>query len=224
MRPARDEIAQQGRGSAPACVTSSAVVGSSAMSSLRLERQAMRDHDALPLAARELVRIARRRERGEAAARRGRASLAPVSSRIALRRRVCQHNASATCAPMVFSGFSAVIGSWNTMPMSCAAQRAHLRLGQRRAGRCRRSGWRRRPPRRAAAAASRTAPSSTCRSRTRRPAPSPRRAAIDEIDPVRIGVSPIDERQSSSIVEQAHLALPPQVGDRAGRAGRRRAG
>lgn len=38
-------------------VTSSAVVGSSAMSSARLSTTAMYDHDALPHAAGELVRI-----------------------------------------------------------------------------------------------------------------------------------------------------------------------
>ena len=99
-----------------ACVvTSSAVVGSSAISSRRLERQRHGDHDALALAAGELVRV------GAARCVRGRAgrprAAAPARSRVAPSASAapCASNISAIWSPIRITGLSAVIGSWKIM-------------------------------------------------------------------------------------------------------------
>ena len=121
-------------------VTSSAVVGSSAISSFGLSAMADGDDHALALAAATVRADSGQREAFAPAGRRGRASARAASSRLARGSAcVCQRMSSATCSPMVFTGFSAVIGSWNTMPMSSPRRCAHLALGSLRAGRRRRS-------------------------------------------------------------------------------------
>ena len=95
-------------------VTSSAVVGSSAIRSARVASQRHRDHDALAHAAGQLVRIVRRPllRRGDAAhgaASRRRVRAASPGSPGGRR------SASTIWSPTVSTGLSDVIGSWNTI-------------------------------------------------------------------------------------------------------------
>ena len=103
-----------------------------------------------------------------AAGARARAAAAPRRAPRARAMPRCRRSGSATCSPTVCSGFSAVIGSWNTIADAVAAQRAQSRVGQARPARGRRSGCCRSPARLRAAAPSARARSSTCRSRSRR--------------------------------------------------------
>ena len=95
-------------------VTSSAVVGSSAISSSGLHDERHRDHHALPHAAGELVRIvASTRSLGDRDPDAARASRSRSRQRVALRSSLrCSRTASAICSPTVNTGFSEVIGSW----------------------------------------------------------------------------------------------------------------
>ncbi len=107
-------------------VTSSAVVGSSAISTLRLAGDRHRDHDALPHAARQLMRVL-----VEALRWRGNADLleqldrAPIE-RLRSARGSYSRSDSRSCRPMVCTGFSAVIGSWKIIADALAAHLAHL--------------------------------------------------------------------------------------------------
>ena len=93
-------------------VTSSAVVGSSAISSSGSQRQRLGDHRPLPLAAGQLVRV------GVDAPLRARGSRPASSSSMARCRAAFGaiawwlRSISAIWNPMVYTGFSAVIGSW----------------------------------------------------------------------------------------------------------------
>ena len=97
-------------------VTSSAVVGSSAMISLGLQASADGDHHPLAHAAGKLMRILLQAALGVGDAdqfqqlERGRAP-SRVHALVLLERSVIWR-------PMVSTGLSEVIGSWNTMPMS----------------------------------------------------------------------------------------------------------
>ena len=108
-------------------VTSSAVVGSSAISSDGLQASAMRDHRTLAHAAGKLVRIVVDPLLGL-----GNAHLAQqleVRSRTSRRdRSVCTRSISPICVPMRCSGLSEVIGSWKIMRDLLAPHRAHAGL------------------------------------------------------------------------------------------------
>ena len=82
-------------------VTSSAVVGSSAMSKARLAGERHRDHDALALAAGELVRIAVERLARARQCRRGRAAR---SARPRASRRVTRDGAAARLGDLLADG------------------------------------------------------------------------------------------------------------------------
>ena len=108
-------------------VTSSAVVGSSAISSLRAAGERHGDHHALAHAAGQLVRIVvdaalRRRECARAPAARSRARARPAA-----RARLVRRSASTICSPTVSTGLSEVIGSWKIIAISLAAHLAHPR-------------------------------------------------------------------------------------------------
>ena len=99
-------------------VTSSAVVGSSAMSSRGSHDERQREQDALAHAAGQLVRVVARADargrgcRPARAARRARAR----ASRLLIDR--CSRIASTSCLPIVNAGLRLVIGSWNTIAIS----------------------------------------------------------------------------------------------------------
>ena len=122
------------RGSPARTITSSAVVGSSRITSARLERQRERDAHALPHAARELVRRRRRPARLgmptmlEQVPRPGAARRAPAPAR-------GPRSVSAICSPIVSTGLSASIALWNTMDDALPAQRPQRRPRRARAGR-----------------------------------------------------------------------------------------
>ena len=109
-------------------VTSSAVVGSSAISSLRRAGQRHGDHRALAHAAGELVRIVAQRDarhpgcapaRSISAARASAARLPDAGGYAPPRR---------SASPTVCTGFRLVIGSWKIMRDAVAADVAHLLL------------------------------------------------------------------------------------------------
>ena len=111
-------------------VTSSAVVGSSAIRSPRPARQRHRDHHALAHAARELVRevvhalLRRRRSRPRAAARpRGRAPPPRTAPRA---RAAARRSASRPGRP----GSATVIGSWKIIAISLPRTSRIARCGQ----------------------------------------------------------------------------------------------
>ena len=163
-------------------VTSSAVVGSSAIRSVGLVGERHRDHHALALPARELMRIGveaslRLAQARPDAAARPRAPAPP--SRLML---LCRNSVSVICFSMVWSGLSEVIGSWNTMAMRLP--RMSRKTCSRRADQflCRRTDAARRvrgSRRDRAEAAGSTAPSPICPSPTRRPAPRSRRVEVE---------------------------------------------
>ena len=151
-------------------VTSSAVVGSSAIRSFGLQRERHRDHHALAHAAGQLVRIvldALRRRRGcrRAAASRPRASIASLRPTF-----WCSCTASAIWSPTVKTGFSDVIGSWKIIEISLprifssslSVERGEVAALEEDARALARSGPAGRP------GASPRARSRTCRSPTRR--------------------------------------------------------
>ena len=112
-------------------VTSSAVVGSSAMISFGLQASADGDHHALAHAAGELVRILL-----EPALAVGDADQLEQLDRARSRRRARQRrdgccSGSVICRPIVSTGLSEVIGSWKIMRDVAAADLAHLLVGQR---------------------------------------------------------------------------------------------
>ena len=116
-------------------VTSSAVVGSSAMTHVGVAGERHRDQRALAQAARELVRIV-----ADALVGLGDADRVEQLDRLrarAVRRvaRPCTSSVSSIWLPMVKTGFSAVIGSWKISAISRAAHALHLALRQRAAGR-----------------------------------------------------------------------------------------
>ena len=111
-------------------VTSSAVVGSSAIKQIGLVGERHGDHDALALAAGQLMRIA-----AEPALRIGNADLARAPRWCAARaaapvRPRCSSKISPICFSIVCSGLSEVIGSWNTMVMSSPRTRRMSRSGK----------------------------------------------------------------------------------------------
>ena len=141
------------RGSAPGSSRRARSSARRQISSLRLAGQRHRDHRALALAAGELVRVGvdaplRVRDAGALRAARSRAP-APRSCAAPS----CSSSTSPIWLPTVYSGFSAVIGSWKIIAIVGAADAAHLAFGLRRADPRRRSGSRRSSsPRRPAAA------------------------------------------------------------------------
>ena len=95
---------------------------------LRLAGQRHRDHHALAHAARELVRIARRRAaraRGCARARASRCACAAARRRG--RWRGARRMPSTIWSPIVKTGLSEVIGSWKIIAMRSPRTRAHAR-------------------------------------------------------------------------------------------------
>ena len=121
-------------------VTSSAVVGSSAISSFGRSAMAAAITTRWRWPPLSSCGIAVAREAVGAAGRRGRATRSASAQRLAAAHGACgSRMVSATWSPMVLSGSSAVIGSWNTIPMSLAADGAHLALGLVRADRRRRA-------------------------------------------------------------------------------------
>ena len=126
-------------------VTSSAVVGSSAISSSGLHGQRHGDHHALAHAAGELVRVLVDAALGlgdlhQLAASRPRAP----SPRARPRPLVQLHASRRSAGRRVSTGLSEVIGSWKIIEIAVAADRAHLASRSARAGRGRGSGSRRR--------------------------------------------------------------------------------
>ena len=111
-------------------VTSSAVVGSSASSSVGRAGERDGDHRALAHAAGELVRVV-----VEALARRpgcrpwSSSSTARAAPRARGRGRCGRRRLSSICRPTVSTGLSAVIGSWKIMAISRAA---HARAARAR--------------------------------------------------------------------------------------------
>jgi hypothetical protein len=105
-------------------VTSSAVVGSSAIRMSGRQAEGDGDHHALAHAARELVRVLVERARARGS-RRGAASrphgrgLAPVQTR-------CGRIASSICQPIVKTGFRLVMGSWKIMAIGRRGRGAWL--------------------------------------------------------------------------------------------------
>ena len=118
-----------------ACVvTSSAVVGSSAISSVGLVDERHRDHHALAHAAGELVRVVVDRAARPAGCRPPAAPRAIASSRAS--RCVtsrCSRTASTSWLPIESTGFSDVIGSWKIIAISLPR-----RARRRRCEACRR--------------------------------------------------------------------------------------
>ena len=188
-------------------VTSSAVVGSSAMIEARRAADSHGDHRALPFAAGEL----RTDRSARPAPARPDARVRATATALRLRRPLllksrCSLSGSATCAPTRRRGLSAVIGSWKIMAMrsprnsrSCvfveADQLSPLKAD--RAGDLRSFGRQ---------APSTQAPSSSCRSRTRPPRPgfSPSASENDvrsttRCDPRRVATSTASSATSSSI-------------------------
>ena len=112
-------------------VTSSAVVGSSAISRSGLVGERHGDHHALALAAGQLVRIAAEPRLPDRECRPGRAirrcaarAASPVSPR-------CSSRISPICFSIVCSGLSEVIGSWKMMVMSLPRTSRISRSGMR---------------------------------------------------------------------------------------------
>ena len=121
-------------------VTSSAVVGSSAISRSGPQASADGDHHALALAARQLVRVGVEPPRGLGHARRARAGAAASARAARASRPRCRRSGSAIWRPTVCSGLSAVIGSWKTIAMR-SPRSAHIAaLVAARPARARRSG------------------------------------------------------------------------------------
>ena len=117
-------------------VTSSAVVGSSAISSFGSQRQRLGDHRPLALAARELVRVGvdaplRVGDLDQRRAARWPARAPPCGAIAWWLRSI-----SAIWNPTVYTGLSAVIGSWKITDDLAAAD-----LAQRALRRCRRARW-----------------------------------------------------------------------------------
>ena len=106
-------------------VTSSAVVGSSAISSCRIAGERHGDHDALAHAARDAVRDSRRgasRPRGCARARASR-SRAFARRLAATALRVREDAPRRSAGPTVCTGLSEVIGSWKIIDISLPRMR-----------------------------------------------------------------------------------------------------
>ncbi len=104
-------------------VTSSAVVGSSAISTLRLAGERDRDHHALAQAAGELMWDSRSGARGAGAGRPARAPRARARSPPACEAPRCRRTGSATCSPIVFVGFSEDCESWKIIATSLPRMR-----------------------------------------------------------------------------------------------------
>jgi hypothetical protein len=89
----------------------------------RFEHQRHRDHDALALAARQLVRVA-----GHHALGVGQQHLlddgAHLGAALGGDSLVCSRSTSSIWSPQVMTGFSAVIGSWKIIDMRVHAARA----------------------------------------------------------------------------------------------------
>ena len=100
-------------------VTSSAVVGSSAIKQVGLVGQRHRDHHALALAAGQLVRIAREPRLRLRGCRPGSAASSVRAARgLAGQAADASSRISPICVSIVCSGLSEVIGSWKMMVMS----------------------------------------------------------------------------------------------------------
>ena len=98
-----------------------------------LVRERHRDHDALALPARELVRIGVEAARCVAQADKVE-HLERALARRPLRQPAVQLTISPTCRSIVCSGLSELIGSWNTMVMS-SPRTAAFRSRRRASGR-----------------------------------------------------------------------------------------
>ena len=117
-------------------VTSSAVVGSSAIEQLRVHRQRLGDHRPLPLTTRQLVRVGVDAPLGVGDLDQLRAARSPARGPASGDIAWWLRSISAIWNPIVYTGLSAVIGSWKITDTSRAAD-----LAQRRARRCRRARW-----------------------------------------------------------------------------------
>ena len=124
----------------PCTVTSSAVVGSSAISTSGSAPAPWRSSPAG--ACRRTVRAEtalagfRLRKCAPPSAPRWRAGAASACDRL-----VCASIDSVSCRPIDSTGLSEVIGSWKIMAMRSPRMRAHLGARRASAGRYRRDGW-----------------------------------------------------------------------------------
>ena len=100
--------------------TSSIEIGSSATTTRRLDGERARDRDALPLAARELVRVLRRDLRPAARARRSSSSSCTRSSTSRDGTMSWMRSGRARWWRTVFAGFSEPNGSWKII---CTCER-----------------------------------------------------------------------------------------------------
>ena len=107
-------------------VTSSAVVGSSAISTLRVAGERHGDHGALAHAARQLVRVFLDALLPARGCRPGAASRWPVARPPCATCPRAGISASPICWPMVITGLSEVIGSWKIIEISLPRIVAHL--------------------------------------------------------------------------------------------------
>ena len=107
---------------------------------LRIAGERHGDHHALAHAARELVRILRRRAARASGCRPARSISIARAARPRARRPLVQHAAPRRSGrPTVSTGLSDVIGSWKIIEISVAADRRASRARSARAGRCPRS-------------------------------------------------------------------------------------
>ena len=211
-------------------VTSSAVVGSSAIRKPGLQRQRHRQHDALAHAAGEFVHVA-----VEPLARRGdadqRQQLDDALARLLpWRGPRLVRSASEIWSHTVNTGLSALIGSWNTMAMRRprSARISASLLSRMSLPSNSDAAVRDLAGRVGDQAHDRLAPSPTCRSPIRPPGRRSRRAAIEKDTPSTAVRSPRRRRKrtvssSSARTVSAMISAPPAAG-RGCRAGRRRTG
>ena len=115
-------------------VTSRAVVGSSAIISLRLEGERHRDHHALAHAAGELVREALEPRLGLRDPDHARAARSPARGPRPWASSDGPRIVSTICSSMVSTGLRLVIGSWKIIAMSRPRMSRIVRLAQRRRG------------------------------------------------------------------------------------------